>query len=237
MINSKSLSWYTVSPERGHAIDFEPDDLLFSADETYELNWSPDILGLDITTDPFTVDVEMYQQRFRYSSRTRSNEASWRRISRPLASDIPNNGHAIVTIPLVSIECKYPKSVQFMFPVCPVAIKVSVSRHSAQRRSLENITLPATVGQWTGVAYMKSKDCSDNDMRNICDSWSSVEQNAGTSNRLRALIPCPPLENQAEFDTTYEKQDLSSIVRSTNFPETSQRFFHPNTTSCYRQTR
>ena len=160
-----------------------------------------------------------------YTKRTTSSP-TWKEIKK-LVSGTPNTGRVEVTIPSMSIRCKYPRNRYLPSNVCPVAIKVSVSEQYSSTLS--------SVGIWTGIGYIPSAFSSGASLRLNCQAWANTERQMGAASNLQNLPPCPLNQALANFDSDYEREILSSVVGQTQFDKNYMAFFHPNIDACYRQ--
>ena len=212
-----------VSPERAHAASFSGQDLLLTFNTLFSVKWSPNQVApeLLLSTDT-TVDISLYIQRYSFSRSGR--RFTWEEINK-LKKDTPNDGEETVTIPHnIKVSCEYPIASIESFPVCPVAIKISISKSSY---------LPKSTGIWTGVAFLRSSYVKGSNMRKGCISWSDNEKSTAT--RLSTLSPCPPNQVVAFFDIAFEREDRSSVYQPNGYEETYMEFFHPNIKDCYRR--
>ena len=184
------------------------------------IEWSPEQLVPEslLSTD-ITVDISLYIQQYS------EGEFIWKMHS-SLKRNSPNDGKEMVTVPSRKLSCDYPIRSVKPFAVCPVSIKVSVSKNS---------NLPTSIGIWTGIAFLKSDLANGKILRQQCKVWSASER-MSTAPRLRTLSPCPPNQLIANIDNEYEKEDRSSIYHtSDDYEETYMHFFHSDNTVCYRK--
>ena len=199
-------------------------ELLLGADNSeMRLSWAPDQLIPSSLENNITVDISLYMQK--YSSKGRDFTFTWNKFQE-IKNNVPNDGEEMITIPARRFFCRYPLKSAGDFKVCPVTVKVSVSKDNY---------LPLSVGIWSGVAFLQSNDVTGCDLRDQCMKWSKAEKDT-TPARLKRLRPCPPNQLIANFDIEYEREDRSSLLTfSTNYNDTYMESFHPNVEVCYRQ--
>ena len=209
-----------VSPERAHSVRFSGQEIILTPNTMLSIKWSPEQLVPEslLSTD-ITVDISLYIQQYS------EGEFIWKMHS-SLKRNSPNDGEEMVTVPSSKLSCDYPIRSVKPFEVCPVSIKVSVSKNS---------NLPTSIGIWTGIAFLKSGFIKGKALRQQCKQWSDSER-MSTAPLLRTLSPCPPNQLIANFDIEYEREDRSSIYHTSNdYEETYMRFFHSDITVSYRK--
>lgn len=216
-----------VSMERAYAASFSGDGLLFTKLQERTISWSPDLVLPDqhFGSSVDMVDISLYgQEHFRNGV---DFIFTWKLLE-VLVEDTPNDGEETVTIPSgTAASCNpFIPTLKKGFNICPVAIKVSVSKST--------LVLPSSIGIWTGIAFLQSGFVKGTELRNQCDRWSA---NAMTfSPLLRRLQPCPPNQLVANFDVELEQEDRSSIIdTSSDYEGKYMEYFHPNINVCYRQ--
>ena len=234
MITILLLQYHAVSPERAYAVDVQSGDLLLTGeDTTIVVNWSPgSIISSQLAPNPadITVDIKLFRQGLKPSS---LNQYQWIQED-VLGEGLPNSGEATVLIPPINVSCHYPIAYDDIdFSVCPVALKVTVNSlpDSTEEKVSEFIT-KASVGQWSGVAFLKADDTSDMKLRETCERWSNADSH---STRLSQLRACPPTVRLARFDPAYQQVQLaSSFARLSNrYHEDLMSLFHPGSHTCF----
>ena len=201
------------------------------------IKWNPEDIvpnHLPDTNTALNVDITLYMQQ--YSQDERSWNVDWE-IATSLAISVPiNDGENEVFIPPLALSCRLPlhdntRSVQV--GLCPVAVKVSVSQNDETN---EGITLPDSVGAWSGIVFMESIFPKPN-LRDVCDRWGEYEMKSGISGKglLEQVIPCPPNEATARRDPAFEEETTTSLFRATSYSQKAMIFFHSGISACYRQ--
>ena len=220
---------FTVSPDRAHAANIESSSLFLKPGETVTVTWSPSFVAPGVFSDHIRnlrVDVSIYRQEY---PRDRSiSNPTWKRVQ-TLASNVPNTGSVLVTVPSRAIRCNYPRFLRLPINICPIAIKVSISKQPS------NSPIPPSVGIWTGIGYLPSIFSSGTSLRQNCEAWFNIETRIGAGPSFRILPPCPSTQTLINFDSRYEREILSSIITETKFEKDFMDFFHPNIETCYRQ--
>ena len=220
-------------------ISSETPMLMLQAISAATINWNPeDILPNNRAeiNSPSNVDITLYVQQ--YSQDERSWNVNWE-VATSLAIRVPINANQTkVFVPPLALNCRLPlhdntQSVQV--GLCPVAVKVSVSQNDETN---EGITLPDSVGAWSGIVFMESNFPQPN-LRDVCDRWGEYEMRSGISGEglLEQVIPCPPNEATARRDPAFEEEKTSSLFRITSYSQRAMTFFHSGISACFRQFR
>lgn len=134
-----------------------------------------------------------------------------------LASDIPNNGEATVTIP-ASLTGSTAT-------VCTVNILVQVKNIISN--SLSVVT--NKIGQWTDSLWVSITNSLDNALNQQCIEWAANEPaSIGTTllDSVTSSTPCPPNSRQAAAENSGLVKDTNNLLIA---------FFHPLASSCFRQ--
>ena len=217
---------HAVSPERAYSINVIPGGLLFNGDESRKIRWSPDSIApqhLVPNATDINIDITLFHQNLKSFLPI---EYVWEQIT--LVTNMTNIGEAIVKIPSVDVQCKYPTNVELQLQVCPVAIKVSLAYSMTSN-------LPTALGQWSGVGFLKTKNLPDMKLREGCESWTSLNRDQA-STRLTNLSPCPPTLRLAMFDPVYQEIQLTSnSIRNSDYPQNAMNFFHPDAHVCFNE--
>ncbi|XP_064398468.1 sushi domain-containing protein 2-like isoform X2 [Halichondria panicea] len=225
----------TISPDRAHVVDInsESPTLMLEPVKSATITWTPEDVTpsyLPATTN-VNIDITSYKQEYT------QNEGEWKvnwESATVLALSVPVEDREVqVFIPPLALNCRLPlhdntRSVDV--GLCPVIIKVSVSDNEGE------LSLPNSVGLWSGVMFMKSSFSFDN-FRDVCTRWSGYEMDSGVTGQslLQRVIPCPPTQALARNDRSFEEERMTSLFRATSYSQKAMVFFHSGVTSCYRQ--
>ncbi len=201
------------------------------------ITWTPEDVTpnyLPATTN-VNIDITLYKQE--YKQNEREWKVNWESVT-VLALSVPvEDREAQVFIPPLALNCRLPlhdntRSVEV--GLCPVIIKVSISENN--NVNSDSISLPDSIGAWSGMMYMESSFPEPN-LRTICDRWGDYEMDSSVTgpNLLQQVIPCPPTEAAARNDRAFEEEKITSLYRATSYSQKTMVFFHPGVTSCYRQ--
>ena len=205
--------------------------------------WSPEtILPLSqLDFDSYTVDITVRELDL-YSG-------EWKELA-TLASNLTNNGSAKIAFP----ELESVENSDDLF--CPIVIEVGVSSvsmmNSWQKQEISS-NIFTKIGEF-GLRLLKQaavriikKYIQQPLLQRIgCEVWA----NTGFSNSAQEintqLPPCPCTSNLAsEPNSGFKEEKLSSVVKvvgtvqefigTTIINDGFHQFFHPDTSSCYRQ--
>ncbi len=229
VLTSNSL----VSPDRAHVVDISSQSVMLQPISAATIMWNPEDITpsyLPATTN-VNIDITLYEQK--YTQIKREWKVNWESAS-VLALSVPvEDREAQVFIPPLALNCRLPlhdnkRSVEV--GLCPVIVKVSISDNEGE------LSLPNSVGVWSGVMFMKSSFPFDN-LRDVCTRWSDYEMDSGVTGQrlLQRVIPCPPTQALARNDRSFEEERMTSLFRATSYSQKSMVFFHSGITSCYRQ--
>lgn len=180
--------------------------------EEIDISWSPTLLlNADPTAD--FVDINMHEL---------SRDGSLRFL-RTLATDIPNSGSAQIRI---SLDVSMNNVV--VQPVTPVFIQLSLAKSHVTKRKRGISSSLKELFLWSGlkvlpyVAYLYK-------WYESCEEWYATEDPAIGEKLLAETVCCPRTVTAASMSTNLqEKKGLINTVL--------QNFFHPNASTCYRQT-
>ena len=195
-----------------------PNDILTSGN-SINVTWSPSQLleTKVIAVDPsnLTVDVIMYEVQTTLQGNYVQREIA------VLASDIPNDGKATITIPSIDIFDTTP--------VHSVNIIVNLNRSLRNRRAIGDtlVDIAQKIGQWSINKFLKRPKS----FYLACKAWALLEPaSVGPEllDRVTQTAPCP---------STLE-QDGTVPVNS-GLVEDEYKFlikiFHPDADRCFRQ--
>ena len=210
--------------------------LLLPRTTTLRVTWDPQmVLPLQDPTS-YLVNIELH--RFNLDT------GDWMRFT-DLVTNAPNSGRIDnVEVPSISIIDNQSGG-QSQTDVHAVAIRVAVgeaSPTSTDTSLLQNLRplRPLTPSIWTGVSYYYAsqtfRQSPSSDLRFLCDNWSRRQLPNIGNTTLERLPPCPCTEAQARSPNSgFVEERLSSIIGITAFDDHWRNFFHPRTTSCFRQ--
>ena len=186
-----------------------------TAGDTINVTWSPLTLlqGAVIMVDPnsFTVNIQMYEVQMTSNGNYAQHEIA------VLASSIPNNGKATVTIPTELFH-------NTTEPVHSVNILVNLNNQLLIRKRFIGASLQ--IGLWSvSVIAIASQSL----LYDACKAWALLEP-AGIGpellDRVTQTAPCPPNVGQAETVNSGLVEDEHNFLIS---------IFHPDADKCFRQ--
>ena len=217
------------------------DDLLFSSGTPIKVYWSPQsILPLRLP-ESYSVDIELMELNV--------TSGVWNHLV-TLGTDLDNNGYAEVMIPDIEAVDDFDSSVS------PVVVRVSVS--SASTSIIDNETskrgtasdILTELGRkdlrtmkTSQVRYLK-KLARQVVQRLLCEAWGLSQPDNIGQEILARLPPCPRTAAGARAPNSgFKEERLSSLIprrvrnifNTTTFDDKFRTFFHPNTSSCFRQ--
>ena len=194
---------------------------ILTAGDSITVTWSPSkLLETEvIAIDPsnLTVDVIMYEVQTTSSGIYVQHEIA------VLASDIPNNGKATITIPSIEIFDTTP--------VHSVNIIVNLSNRSLRnRRAIGDklVDVAQKIGQWSINWFLKQPKFAI-PFYLACRAWALLEPaSVGPEllDRVTQTAPCPPNVGQAGTANSGLVEDENKFLIS---------IFHPDADRCFRQ--
>jgi len=221
-------------------VDFTPTPsslLLLPRTTTLRVTWDPQmVLPLQDPTS-YLVNIELH--------RLNLDTGDWMRFT-DLVTNAPNSGRIDnVEVPSISIIDNQSGG-QSQTDVHAVAIRVAVgetsptSTNTSLLQNLRPLRPLITPSIWTGVSYYYAsqtfRQSPSSDLRSLCDNWSRRQLPNIGNTLLERLPPCPCTEAQARSPNSgFVEERLSSIIGITTFDDHWRNFFHPRTTSCFRQ--
>ena len=199
-----------------------PNDIL-TAEDSITVTWSPsklletEVIAIDPSS--LTVDVIMYEVQTTSQGNYIQHEIA------VLASDIPNNGKATITIPSIEIFDTTP--------VHSVNIIVNLNNRSLRNRCAigdKLVDVAQKIGQWSINMFLKQPEFAK-PFFFACKAWARLEPASigpVLLDRVTQTAPCP---------STLE-QDGTVPVNS-GLVEDEHKFlikiFHPDADKCFRQ--
>ena len=225
--------------EKAFEIYLESENPVFESGTIVKVYWSPQSIFPLANVDSYTVDITLRELDVHTSK--------WKTLA-TLASDLPNNGDAEITIP------ELPTVDSYKDPVSPVVVEVGVSSASMAdtKRSIATNILSRVglfglrVLKQASMRFLKRLILINAAQRLACEAWALAEpDNIGQQTNSR-LPSCPCTADRAEVPSSgFEEEKLSSLVKvvgevqdffNTNIIDDAFRhFFHPGAASCYRQ--
>ena len=225
-------------------IYLENDNLLFSGGSVVRVHWSPvSVFPLELPNS-YTVDIDMLQMNANGVANTFS-----------LVKDIPNTGLADVSIPSIDATASLEG------PVSPVIVQVSLSDKVLSRsRSKRAISLILR-----SLRFLGKKPVVSSAVRYLinvaplilCEAWSLEEPVGIGEEILNRLPPCPRRIQDIRIPNsgfTEEKASshlpvigpvgnidlpvvgrIGDYIGYTVIDDKFREFFHPGTSSCFRQ--
>ncbi len=234
---------YVVSPDRAHAISINSPMLMVKPEENVIVRWDIEDIVPNYLPDNFSrsveVDILVFSQTYTPTQDNQDWEVEWKEVFRESKDILLSEGMAQVMFPKLSSNCILPLNTMtssVSSPVCPVAIKVSVSKFNKKPDDPSQLLLPSVIGAWSGVYYLENENIK---LREVCDNWVETEEEGmGVTGQSlsNAVLSCPPTELLARNDRNYQREEMNSLFRETNFEEKFMDFFHFGTAVCYRQS-
>ena len=188
------------------------DDLLYISNDSIEITWDQHSLlpqALVENQDVIvTVDIHLAEINAK-TGRTQT--------IRNLASNIVNSGQHSAVIPLVYED------------VLAAAVQITIANVQSRDplRSLvshlENVynQIKLHLAHWSKEIYLSGS----NVLQDQCERWYRTESEEIRADILQRLPACPPTESR-----------IMNIFVKEDYGDTFREFFHPGTSSCYRQS-
>ncbi len=204
------------------------------------IQWTPEDIIPNYIPKMFNrsvnVDVLIFSQKYERTDGGKNWQVDWINVKNAGMKEVPLlSGKTVIKFPKLESDCILPlhdRTQSITSPVCPIAIKVSISE-SLNRNS--ELLLPSNVGVWSGVHYLDTENMM---LRTVCEKWGGEEKESGFAgpNLLDMVVACPPMELLARNDRDYQIEEMTSLFRETNFREKFMGFFHSGIAACYRQS-
>lgn len=216
-------------------------DLVISSETVVNVQWSPRSIFPMETPGSYDVDIDLLEMNM--------VTGSWQKIA-SLGNDLPNNGTASVRIPGVQAEETLEGSIS------PVIIRVGLSTNSTSETRLAKRGTASNLLRKLGRFALRTvrnapmrflkKLVRQAAQRVLCEAWSFLQpQNIGQE-ILDRLPPCPRRSRDADTQNSgFSEEKISSLVPiigrvqdyfgSQLVDDAFRQFFHPGTTSCFRQ--
>ncbi len=182
--------------------------ILLSTNDVVTVTWTPSKVVPITTVDPssYTVSVNLYEV-------TSFGNFS---LLGTIASDIPNNGQATVTIPTVQPQAT---------PVAEIMLQIVASGTASGSDELLDIIISSeSVGIWS----FRGVFTTTMDLHPACNQWcDSQPPEIGSILTSRADFSCPPTLSQALLPN-------SGVIATFMLPEVME-FYNPGTVACFNQ--
>ncbi len=198
---------HAVSYDDGHRVEYVSTNAVFDSESSVTLSWSPTSVAPFLDPNSYTVDINLHCLD--------EDTYKWTMVS-TLTANIPNTGHALVTLPDSAGDRK----------ACAMVIQVVVngatSTDTHSKRAISGLVKTALkFGLWTAVVYYVVIKPA---LTHLCVVWSGT-QHRGLAKQLKGAVePCPPTMAQALADRRFDKE--YKVISD---------FFHTGSASCFRQ--
>ena len=187
-------------------------DLFYISNDIVELTWDRDsLLPQSLVERQDHVSVTLNIQLVEINAETGRTK-----IVKRLASNIANTGRYQVVIPSeyngvsAAVIQVTIANVQSSDPFTPLLGYLDTIYNQVRGQ----------LAHWSKIIYISGS----NVLRDQCEEWYKNEPNGIGDEMLQQLPPCPPTENR--MTNIFVKEDYGDAFRE---------FFHPNSSSCYRQ--
>ena len=232
---------------KAYEVYIENDDLFFTRGTPVKVYWSPQAILPVESPESYSVDIHLMELNLA--------SGKWEHLV-TLGTDLTNNGSAEVSISdIETIEIGAVENLDSS--ASPVVVQVSVSSASTSAMATSKRQTASNVLRKLGrfalrtlknspVRYLR-KLARQAAQRILCETWSFLEPENIGQEILDRLPPCPPTSVGARAPNSgFREERLSSSIRVVgqvqNFFDTTiiddkfREFFHPRTSSCFRQT-
>ena len=230
-----------MSYTKAYEVYIDNEDLLLSSGSRLGVHWSPRSIFPLAEPGDYTVDILLLELD--------TTTETWNELA-VLASDIPNGGSTQVTIPELGIIESVEGSTS------PVVVQVSVSSASTdeintgKRGTISDLfkglgKLAWRVVKNAPIRYAK-KLARQAAQRALCELWGALQPPNIGEEILDRLPQCPLTATGARAPNSgFKEETLSSVVpvidgiqdffETTIIDDGFREFFHPTTSSCFRQ--
>lgn len=231
---------------KAYEVYIENDDLFFTRGTPVKVYWSPQAILPVESPESYSVDIHLMELNLA--------TGKWEHLV-TLGTDLTNNGSAEVRISEIeTIEIGAVENLDSS--ASPVVVQVSVSLASSamatsKRQTASNVL--RKLGRFalrtlknSPVRYLR-KLARQAAQRVLCETWSALQPANIGQEILDRLPPCPRTSVGARAPNSgFREERLSSSIpvvgQVQNFFDTTiiddkfREFFHPRTSSCFRQT-
>ena len=232
---------------KAYEVYIENDDLFFTSGTPVKVYWSPQAILPVESPESYSVDIHLMELNLA--------TGKWEHLV-TLGTDLTNNGSADVRISEIeTIEIGAVENLDSS--ASPVVVQVSVSSAStsamatSKRQTASNIL--RKLGRFalrtlknSPVRYLR-KLARQAAQRFLCETWSFLQPENIGQEILDRLPSCPRTSAAARAPNSgFREERLSSSIRvvgqvqnffgTTIIDDKFREFFHPRTSSCFRQT-
>ena len=233
---------------KAYEVYIENDDLLFARGTPVKVYWSPQTILPVESPGSYSVDIHLMELNL--------TSGKWQHLV-TMETDLANNGSAEVRIPeFKTIEIGIVENTDSS--VSPVVVQVSVSSAStsamatSKRQTISNVL--RKLGRFalrtlknSPVRYLrKLAGQADLGQRFLCVAWNTSQPVNISQEILDRLPSCPRTVTGARAPNSgFKEERLSSSIRvvgqvqnffgTTIIDDKFREFFHPRTSSCFRQ--
>ena len=234
------LFLHTVPFEKAFEILVESEEPVFETGSIVTVYWSPQNIFPLVDMDSYTVDITLRELN--------TVAGEWNKLA-VLASNLPNNGSAIITIPEYSTVENLEQS------ITPVVVEVGVSStFTAENSSSLFPNVLFKVNQ-LGLQILRQAPMrilrrliGQHAQRLACETWALNQSDSiGTQINI-GLPPCPCTADHARVPSSgFKEERFSSIVKvdgnvqdysgTAIIDDAFWNYFHPGAASCFRERR
>lgn len=153
--------------------------------------------------------------------RYKEDDGEWEKTA-VLATDLPNNGRASVTLPNIQ---PLDQSQPFNLALIQVTLNASTSiaQSSRMKRSIPDVL--RSLKQSSKALALQVKEEVSHILKS-CREWYLDDEGIDE----RSILPCPCRKEQVE-----KNQDPRYTEEAGFWADIARKFFHPKAASCYRQ--
>ena len=232
---------------KAYEVYIENDDLFFTRGTPVKVYWSPQAILPVESPESYSVDIHLMELNLA--------TGKWEHLV-TLGTDLTNNGSADVRISEIeTIEIGAVENLNSS--ASPVVVQVSVSSASTSAMAMSKRQTASNVLRKLGrfalrtlknspVRYLR-KLARQAAQRFLCEKWGLLQPENIGQEILDRLPPCPPTSAGARAPNSgFREERLSSSIRvvgqvqkfldTTIIDDKFREFFHPRTSSCFRQT-
>ena len=221
--------------DKAFEVFIESEEPILESGNVIVVQWSPESVFSLLDVSTYTVDITL--REFDVVTNTWSVVAT-------LASEIPNNGLAILTMPPLLVVNNYNGS------LVPVVIEVGLNSNSTLFNATNSISNVLSMLNQYGQKItrqspmrMLKKLYEQSIQRLRCEAWASLQPINIGDELNNILPPCPCTEDRARSPNSGFIQEsylsLFKVFDSCGTETTDHAFieyFHPGAASCFRQS-